>query len=793
MTSVTCIMPTANRRRFVPSAIELFLAQDYEDRELVIVDDGTDDVSDLVPRHPQIRYFREPPGARSLGEKRNLACELSRGDVILHWDDDDWHAPWRIRCQVERLNSEDLDLCGLDRPLFVDARAGQAWEYTLTSAASGWLCGATLGYRKTFWREHRFPDVRIGEDTRFVRFAGGARMGALADNRFFLARIHSANTATKRPQGRWPPRAIELVRSVVGSDWDRYFGDHDGLPLPAPVRKAGTALIVVSASVSDMVGMTPIIRAAYYLGYDVDVQMLGGDSRAADLLRGTPEIRRLFSERKAPPDGRSEPDHDSEANAYDLAVFSAASVADEDCARARQRYVLDGKRSGEAVESLLRSLGWQREVPSPFVGTSTRRFGLAPETIALHADRRLCASHGGLRFLQELSGLFAQVALVGGIGDAGNSDPAYCWTAGWPNAVHNFVGQLDPRDTTALLSQCAAFVTANHDQMALGAALCVPTFGIPVDDNSDRRHIESQFFEPIVEPAPVEAVPDQMHGLLKVLNADDIAARVIMRLRARSIVRQPPQVGAQRYVGRPDPSRRRVSARVTPRLEPSPLAAGSRKKAVQGPACPEVPIPSEWYGQDYFEGALRRTWPRGYTWLRCGQAFADTAAMLHTTFPSATSYLDAGCAKGFLVRALVERGLEAHGFDHSAWAIANVEPTVRDLVRRAALDSVECGDQTVDVVVAMSLLEHLTENQIRLFLTRARRWVRQALFATIETRSLPAASDPVQTSTRDRQWWCDRFAESGWRPSELQEAFQRQHLVWRMRWTAYALEPVRAL
>ena len=38
---VSCVMPTANRRQWVPRAIALFLAQDYPDCELLIVDDGT--------------------------------------------------------------------------------------------------------------------------------------------------------------------------------------------------------------------------------------------------------------------------------------------------------------------------------------------------------------------------------------------------------------------------------------------------------------------------------------------------------------------------------------------------------------------------------------------------------------------------------------------------------------------------------------------------------------------------------------------------------------------------------
>ncbi|MBS1586159.1 MAG: glycosyltransferase family 2 protein [Bacteroidetes bacterium] len=28
-----------------------------------------------------------------VGRKRNIACEESRGDIIVHWDDDDWYAP----------------------------------------------------------------------------------------------------------------------------------------------------------------------------------------------------------------------------------------------------------------------------------------------------------------------------------------------------------------------------------------------------------------------------------------------------------------------------------------------------------------------------------------------------------------------------------------------------------------------------------------------------------------------------------------------------------------------------
>jgi glycosyltransferase involved in cell wall biosynthesis len=76
-------MPTYNRRRFVPEAIRLFLAQDYPAKELIVVDDGEDNVADLIPNHPQIRYLCLDR-RHSLGAKRNIACEAARGDIIAH-------------------------------------------------------------------------------------------------------------------------------------------------------------------------------------------------------------------------------------------------------------------------------------------------------------------------------------------------------------------------------------------------------------------------------------------------------------------------------------------------------------------------------------------------------------------------------------------------------------------------------------------------------------------------------------------------------------------------------------
>src|SRR5262249_23901876 len=92
---VSCIMPTADRRKFVPKAISYFQAQDYPNKELIIIDDGAESAVDLVPNDPLIRYIRLY-AKKTVGAKRNMACEEARGEIIAHWDDDDWMASWRL-------------------------------------------------------------------------------------------------------------------------------------------------------------------------------------------------------------------------------------------------------------------------------------------------------------------------------------------------------------------------------------------------------------------------------------------------------------------------------------------------------------------------------------------------------------------------------------------------------------------------------------------------------------------------------------------------------------------------
>src|SRR5207247_1661395 len=133
--------------------------------------------------------------------------------------------------------------------------------------------------------------------------------------------------------------------------------------------------------------------------------------------------------------------------------------------------------------------------------------------------------------------------------------------------------------------------------------------------------------------------------------------------------------------------------------------------------------------------------------------------------------LDAGCAKGFLVRTLRERGKEAWGFDHSAWAIEHAEEAARPFLGLASVEKVEF-ERGHDVLLCFSLLESLTEEQALRFLSHARSQTRMALAAVILSRneqdsgagdSRDEDRDLSHITLHDRAWWRDLLGRAGWR------------------------------
>lgn len=198
---VTCICPTRNRREWLPKAIESFKEQTYQPKELLIIADGID-VSDLVPSDENIRLIIYQELHYNIGRKRNFACTQARGEIICHFDDDDWSAPERISDQVKRLAESGKAVTGYHTIIFAGAKEGR-WKYIY---GTNWgAIGTSLCYRKDWWEAHQFPAKQIGEDGDFVMEAARRQQIVTCDGgELIIASIHPGNTSPRQLHGsKW--------------------------------------------------------------------------------------------------------------------------------------------------------------------------------------------------------------------------------------------------------------------------------------------------------------------------------------------------------------------------------------------------------------------------------------------------------------------------------------------------------------------------------------------------------------------------------------------------------------
>jgi glycosyltransferase involved in cell wall biosynthesis len=110
--SVSFLVPTYNRARFLPQSIDSVLSQEYPDLELIVIDDGsTDGTAGILERytesHPgRFRFERREHAGQAASVNRGF--ELARGELVSCFNDDDVLLPGAVR-KVATALVEDPD------------------------------------------------------------------------------------------------------------------------------------------------------------------------------------------------------------------------------------------------------------------------------------------------------------------------------------------------------------------------------------------------------------------------------------------------------------------------------------------------------------------------------------------------------------------------------------------------------------------------------------------------------------------------------------------------------------
>jgi len=98
---VSVCLITYDRPELLEEAIECFLKQTYQNKELIIVNDRPE--QKLVFNHPRVKIHNLQERFTCCGDKRKFSASLAQGEYIQFWDDDDIHLPWHIDDCITRL------------------------------------------------------------------------------------------------------------------------------------------------------------------------------------------------------------------------------------------------------------------------------------------------------------------------------------------------------------------------------------------------------------------------------------------------------------------------------------------------------------------------------------------------------------------------------------------------------------------------------------------------------------------------------------------------------------------
>lgn len=152
------IVPTYGRIPFLNRMLASFLSQNYEDKELVIVND--DKNVTLCCEYPKVTCINLNKKIL-VGQKRNIATNLGFYDIMIPYDDDDIMLPNRItNCVKKHIENPEID-CFHNQSSYI--LYGN--EFLISDSGP-----STLSYTKKGWfacKGYNHP-LNKGEDQKFI-------------------------------------------------------------------------------------------------------------------------------------------------------------------------------------------------------------------------------------------------------------------------------------------------------------------------------------------------------------------------------------------------------------------------------------------------------------------------------------------------------------------------------------------------------------------------------------------------------------------------------------------------
>lgn len=229
---VSVICPTYGRADRHQLLYAAFSHQTYKNKELLVYDDSPSPSPFFQSLQDEKVTYSHNPIRKTIGAKRNALIQMASGEVIAHFDDDDYYAPVYLEKMVEKLG--DADLVKLSKWMAWREIDGSLWEWDTSQIADShfnvsgwdqkvvrfdlaklipepkefneanvWGYGFTFVYKKSLCDGLSFEDINAGEDGAFAKkaIAMGKNIQHFPDeDHIVLHVIHRANVSKIFPQ-----------------------------------------------------------------------------------------------------------------------------------------------------------------------------------------------------------------------------------------------------------------------------------------------------------------------------------------------------------------------------------------------------------------------------------------------------------------------------------------------------------------------------------------------------------------------------------------------------------------